>query len=315
MNKMKKRIVVLFLGLSSCVFMQQNRPHSSDHGDVNSKDLAQFEKAFTDMTEGRYDHARTVFEKLAKRYEGHELQWASLYNLAGLHKKLGECNKAKTLYHQLIQQEHARVKAHSYLLLSYIYECLGDADKTLEVLKAAHPHLYLLSEEKRLIEYPARLALAYIRVGEEQMGLDIHKQVHQNMEKIRSTSPVHSVIEQNFARYLYLMGESHIHPDKIQLKTFLKVAIHYQFYLTQSMLLESGEWSIHAERQLGELYRKIWGQIKKEKDKSLYAESVYRLLNHLKRIAQHGKNKKLRIIYKTLNKRTYQMMNTNNLKS
>lgn len=309
-----KKIVILFLGLSSCIFMQQNRINSSTSDKVDSQDLAQFEKAFADMAEGRYYRARTVFEKLAKRYGGHELKWAALYNLAGLHKKLGECNKAKTLYHQLIQQEHTRVKAHSYLLLSYIYECLGDADKTLEVLKAAQPYIYLLSEEKRLIEYPARLALAYIRTGEEQTGLGIQKQVHQNMEKIRSTSPVHSVIEESFARYLYLMGESHIQPDKIQLKTFLKVAIHYQFYLTQSLLLESGEWSIHAEKQLGDLYRKIWSQLKKEKDKSLYAESTYRLLNNLKRISQHGKNKRLRVIYETLNKKTHKVMNADNSK-
>ena len=309
-----KTIVILFLGLSSCIFMQQNRSNSSTSDKVNSQDLAQFEKAFTDMAEGRYYRARTVFEKLAKQYSGHELKWAALYNLAGLHKKLGECDKAKTLYHQLIQQEHTRVKAHSYLLLSYIYECLGDVDKTLEVLKAAQPYIYLLPEEKHLIEYPARLALAYIRIGEEKTGLDIQKQVHQNMEKIRKTSPIHSVIEENFARYLYLMGESHIQPDKIQLKKFLKIAIHYQFYLTQSLLLESGEWSIHAERQLGMLYRKIWGQLKKEKDKPLYAESVYRLLNNLKRISEHGKNKRLRVIYETLNKKTYQVMNADNSK-
>ena len=292
---MRKVILLLcFIGFISC---QTKQVKTNSVSTVHSKDLLKLEEAFKDMNEGHYRRAALVFESLVNKYEGHTFKWAAVYNLAGAYKKLGQCDKAKTLYQQLIKQSHFRIKAHSYLLLAYVYECLGDASSTLEILKAARPYMYVLSEEKRLIEYPARLALAYIRIGANHIGTDIQKQVHQNMEEIRKSSPVNAVIEQNFARYLYKMGESHIQPGKIELKKFLKMAVHYQFYLTQSVLLGASEWSLRAEKELKNIYQKIGMELKNQKNKTIYQKQLSKLLSYLKQMAQSENNKRMFLIY------------------
>ena len=103
--------------------------------------------------------------------------------------------------------------------------------------------------------------------------------------------------------HLYIMGESHIQPDKIEFKNFLKMARYYQFYLTQALLLDAGEWSLKAEYHLGEIYQKIWKNLKNKKKPEVFATDMHYLLNHLKYAARVEKNKKLQTIWQAFHKK------------
>ena len=164
------------------------------------------EQAMQDMEKGNYTSARVELKRLIQTYPGHGIKWAAVYNLASLYKKTGKCDKAKPLYEELIREPHSRLKAHSRFALSYVYECLGERKLILKTLQSLMPYTHLFSEEKRLIEYPARLALAYIRLGEFKIGKSIQKKAHQNMERIRRTSPATALTEKNFARSFIYYG-------------------------------------------------------------------------------------------------------------
>ena len=310
----KKNIFWLFFSLCffvSCASLKKEPVDLATGIGMDSRDKALFQSAFKDIGKENYSSAIPVLEKLAKKYRRGDLEWVVTYNLAVAYKESGKCEKTTALYPTLIshtkKQPHLRLQV--YLLMSYIYECLGLAEKALFVLKEGEKYLpYLMEEDTRLIEYPARLFLAYIRAGEDKTGLKIQKQLYENLEMKKKAFRISSSADKNFAGYFYIIGRPHIRSDKIQLQSFLKMSYYYQAYLTQSVLLKAGDWSVKAEQELGHLYRKIWTSLKKQKNKNAHKKEIKKLLNQLKNIARSSKNKKMLVIYANLRKKTFALL-------
>ena len=290
----------------SCTSLKKEGEVSSTLGSIDPQDVTLFESAFEDLGNGKYVLVIPIFKTLAKKYRGQDLEWAALYNLASAYKEIGQCKKAENIYQLLLAKEkilpHLKVRIH--LSLSYTYECLGQAENTLITLKEGARYLNYLTEDMRLIEYPARLSMAYIRMGEDKTGLKIQKRVYHNMEMMKKAYRINSAADENFARYFYIVGRSHVHLDYIQLSRFLKMMFYHQLYLTQSLLLGSGDWSIKAEKELGDLYRKMWAKLKKQENKKKYQDQIMKILNQLRDITKNSKSKKMHNIYKGLKKKT-----------
>ena len=179
---------LLSLFLISCASLKKEDSIKQKSIPVSKQDMSLFEKAFKDLGNKQYSLVIPIFEKLAKKYQGQDLEWASLYNLASAYKELNQCKKAESTYHRLIPkvEQYRHLKPRIYLSLSYVYECLGQPEKTLITLKEGINYMASDStEDIKLIEYPARLALAYIRMNEDKRGLDIQKTVYANMEAIK----------------------------------------------------------------------------------------------------------------------------------
>ena len=313
----KKNIFWLFCSLCffvSCVSLKKEASDNLVSGiGMDSRDKALFQSAFRDIGEENYSSAIPVLEKLAKKYRRGDLEWVVTYNLAVAYKESGRCEKTTALYPTLIsrtkKQPHLRLQVH--LLMSYVYECLGLADKVLSTLKQGEKYVpYLTEEDTQLIEYPARLFLAYIRAGEDKTGLKIQKQLYENLEMKKKAFRISSSADKSFAGYFYIIGRPHIRLDKVQLQSFLKMSYYYQAYLTQSVLLNAGQWSVKAEQELGNLYRKIWDSLKKQKNKNVHKKEIKKLLNQLKNMARSSKNKKMLIIYANLRKKTFALLAT-----
>ena len=250
--------LLLFVFFTSCTSLKKGGEASSKSMDIDPQDITLFESAFKDLGNEEYASVIPIFKKLAEKYRGRDLEWAALYNLASAYKEIGQCEKAENLYQLLLtkQEKLPHLKARIHLSLSYVYECLGQAEKTLIVLKEGEKYTNHLTEEIRLIEYPARLSMAYIRMDEDKVGLEIQKRLYQNMEMMKKIFRISSAADENFSRYFYIIGRSHVHSDYIQLRRFLKMLLYHQVYLTQSLLLGVGDWSVKAEKELGDLYRK-----------------------------------------------------------
>ena len=299
--------LLLFMLLVSCSSLKKSKdPSVSKAIAINHEDIALFEEAFHKLGEGSYSTVIPIFDNLATKYRGHDLERAALYNLASAHKELNQCEKAESIYRNLIAktQEQPHLKPRIYLSLSYIYECLGKPEETLIALKDGMPYIHYLTADIQLIEYPARLSLAYIRVNEDKRGLQIQKKVYQNLEGIKKNFRIRSAADESFSRYFYVIGRSHVRTDNIQLPLFLKMFSYYQAYLTQSVLLKSGKWSIKSEKELGDLYRKMWVELKKQKNKKTHKKQIKTLLNQLKDITRTSKSKKMETIYLNLRKKT-----------
>ena len=299
---------LLFVFLTSCSSLKKSDDSLfSKPITISTEDITLFEDAFKNLGEGNYSHVIPIFNKLAEKYRGHDLEWAALYNLASAYKELNQCEKAETIYQNIILKSGkiSHLKPRIYLSLSYVYECLGQKEKTLIALKEGTRYINHLTQDIRLIEYPARLSIAYIRLNEDKRGLKIQKEVYQNLEAVKKNFRISSAADENFSRYFYIIGRSHVRPDHIHLPTFLKMFPYHQAYLSQSFLLQAGNWSVMAEKEIGDLYRKMWDGLKKQKDKKIYKEQVRKILNQLKNIVRTSKSKELEIIYLHLRRKTY----------
>ena len=301
---------LLFFSLTGCASLKKNDDSSSNPANADPQDMVLFEKAFQDLGAKNYTAVIPVFEKLSRKYQKTDLEWAALYNLSSAYKEIGKCEKAEKILRKLIPKAKKQIhlQPRIYLSLSYVYECLGQPESALIALKEGTKYIRLLTEDMRLVEYPARLSLAYIRVGENKTGLKIQKQVYQNLETVKKKFRISSAADENFARYFYIIGRSHIQTNHIKLHNFLQMFLYYQVYLTQSLLLKDGKWSAQAEQELGRLYRKMWTVLKKQTQKNKYKNQVIKILNQLKDIAKNAKNKKLSSIYRVLRTKTLSYM-------
>ena len=297
--------LIIFSNCTSLRTTDTKRPEN-----VDPKDIMLFETAFKDLGEGHYTRVIPILKELSQKYPGYDLEWLALYNLASAYKELNQCEKAKNIYRSLPDKTKAapQLLPRIFLNLAYTYECLGKPVQTLIALKTGMKHTQYLPDESRLMEYPARLSLAYFRMNEQKTGEQLQQQTYKNLEILKKSFRITEATDKNFSRYFYTMGRSHILPDVIELKSFLKMMPYYQVYLSQSLLLSAGKWSAKAERELGNLYRKMWLQLKKQKNKTHYNQSVRKVLNDLRSIARNGKSKKILTIYTTLRKKTMDIM-------
>ena len=299
-------LISLMLLMSCASLKKEGESDSSKATNIDPQDIILFEKAFHDLGRKKYHSVIPVFQKLANKYHKQDLEWAALYNLASAYKEIKQCEKAEKIYRKLLPKtkKHIHLKSRIYLSLSYVYECLGQMEQSLIALKEGLPYIRHLESDLRLIEYPARLALAYMRMSEDQTGMQLQKEVYRNLENTKKSFRVSSAADENFARYFYTIGKSHVKPEFVQLDTFLKIFPYHQTYLTQSLLLQDGKWSIKAEKELGDLYRKMWRGLKKQNNKKKYTASVKKALKQLKDISEKSKNKKMKNIYFGLRKKT-----------
>lgn len=302
---------LLLIFLISCSSLKKgNESQGSKTSPVSAQDISLFEKAFNDLGNKKHSSAIPIFEKLAKKYRGQDLEWTSLYNLASAYKELNQCEKAESIYQKLMPlvDKHLPLKSHIYLSLSYVYECLGQFENTLITLKEGLQYSTPHSKDINLIEYPARLALAYIRMDEDKTGLKLQKTLYANMEVIKKTFRISSAADKNFSRYFYIIGRSHINSSYIKLPSFLKMLSYYQTYLTQSILLNIDPWSDHSQKELENIYFKMWLALKKERNKKIYNNKIKKNLKALKNIADSSKNKTLLSIYTKLQLKTLSLL-------
>ena len=310
-----KIVVILLFFLMGCSHVKHSKeetePVSSTK--IDPQDEAAFEQAFADMGRKQYGRAVTVFEKLADKYKNTHFYWPVLFNLTNTYKELNQCEKAASVGQKLIGENGAPVhlKARVYLHLAYMYECQNQPEQVLRVLQEGIKYNHFLTEGVRLVEYPGRLALAHIRLNQNKKGQEIYKQIYNNLDNMKKSFRVTSEIDKIFSHHFYMMGRSYAKAHHVQLKNFLKVFPYHQFYLTQSILLESGKWSEEAEKELISLYRKLWTGLKKQKDKSVYAQWVKKNLNELKMITRKGNTNTMNKVYAHLRRQTNDVMAVN----
>ncbi len=310
--------LLIFFNLSCISLNKQSETRSMRSAkNITIEDIERFESAFADLGEKRYGSVIPVFESLAKEYKNTDLEWAALYNLASAYKELNQCEKSENIYQNLLKRSknNPHFKPRIYLLLAYTYECLGEAEKTLIALREGMKNSFSLTQDMKLIEYPARLSLAYFRLGEEEKGKEIQKQLYQNLKSRKKAFRITSATDKNFSRYFYIIGRSYIRPFSVQLNTFLKMIPYHQAYLIQSILLDAGKWSLRAEKELNHLYRKAWETLKKQKDKTPYFSQMKKNLNAIRNIAKNEKNKKIKNIYKSLRNRSNRILSASKTNS
>src|SRR5262249_40470130 len=117
-----------------------------------------------------FSTAANAFDRMLVQKPASEFDLIVLYNDGVAHEGLGECKRASELYRKAITGASAlrlaRVEAESYYRLSLAYECLGDDQKTIVSLLDTKKRSKNLAPEIANAELPARLAVAYARIGQ-----------------------------------------------------------------------------------------------------------------------------------------------------
>ncbi len=224
----------------------------------------QFEQALAAMEREEYFQAAQQLEDLKIRYPGSEFDLVIAYNLAAAHEGLGDCERARDSYQDVARSSRGRnerLEALSLFRLSYAFECLGQDQKVIASLLDARAREEFLTEEIRLTEVPARLALAYSRLGEAALAEQFFREAEQGIQRLIAQGQRRTELAPQLARTLYFMGRRGPRQQALDPQSFLQSLSHRQKYLLRSVELDVPQWSDLAAQEILGSYERVWQMV------------------------------------------------------
>lgn len=226
-----------------------SQPTKSANSAARDSARAQMEEAMKAMQKADYSAATDIFDKMLVQKPASEFDLVVLYNDGVAYESLGDCKKAASLYRQAtsgaVALKIARVEAESIYRLSYAYECLGDDRRTIAALLDAKRRSRNLSPDIAGAELPARLAVAYARIGQRMKAIQYFKSAGNGLKQALSQAGTTSHTQQQFAaRMLYAMG--HLSPVQKGLNSDPK-AFLMALSVQQPYLLQSAEFNLQPD--------------------------------------------------------------------
>jgi len=306
---MKNTLLFVFLLLSSSCSSAGKKSHQTF---LNAEYQKEFTSALNNMESGRYRLAIEGFTALAKKQKAGHLKWSSLFNAGSAYLKLKKCHKSKTVFSDLIEQvdDDYNFKAQILLQLHYSHECLNEPHKALAVLKNVDKRKSSLSEEVRLVEIPARFSILYAQLKNNNQALFFQNLALNGLQTIKSAVRDEAVIKMKASKLFYIMVHSRVNEQYIKINEYLMALPYHQIYLTQSFLLSDSVWSPHSERELKNLYSKLWPAYKKlsAHQKKTYKNKIIKSINSFQKIARDSHSKELEKLLSSIVKKALDMM-------
>ena len=258
--------------------------------------MNQMEKALSLMKNKEFIKAGKLYDELSVSLKDSSSKILMLFNAGVSYKEAGKCNKAilrqrSVLDHSLKIPE---LKARSLLELSYIYECLGNNEMTLLILKDLKKFREALPLDWNQILYPARLALAFARMDDKKSADEYNSLSLKKVLDYRKIFSKDTQLTDYISRIFYLMGRSYVKKENIKADSFLSAFFYHQLFLLQSLFLKDKIWSKMAENELNLLFDKLSFSLtqlpKKEKEK--YKKIITKALKAGKALAEKEKSTK-----------------------
>ncbi len=169
-------------------------------------------------------------------------------------------SSAESLLRGVIEKEisiHPALAAEAMFQLSYCYEALGDKIRWRAIMRDLLKYREFLSLERKIAEYPARMASLSLLMGQLQESEVWLKEAERGVFQMRSQ--VTQVNKDWFARIYFQMGQIYWNsydPARIEkLIDGLKIG---QIFLIKSMEYNSSVWSEKSLEKLQSIYRDAW---------------------------------------------------------
>ena len=288
--KNKALLLFLLFNLSACV--SANKKVKGEK--ISADQIKQMEQALSLIKQKEFVKAGSLYDQLSMSLKDPSAKILMLFNAGVSYKEAGECKKAllrqkSSLDHSLKKPEF---KSRSLLELSYIYECLGDADMTLLILKDLEKFRQTLSWDLNHILYPARLSLAFAGQGNKIKANEYKSLSLRNVLRYKQKLSTKEEVKKQMSRLFYLMGRSYISKKQVKADYFLQSFFYNQLFILQSIFLQDKIWSKMAEKELYLLFDKLNLSIDQLKDKNQYKSEIKKALNTGKILVEKEKSKK-----------------------
>jgi tetratricopeptide (TPR) repeat protein len=253
-------MVSVLLGLVGCAGKETNNIASVNR---EEKTRLQFERGLKALDEEKYREAARIFDNILVQSPAEEFDFVILYNLGAAHEGLKNCAAAAEKYKQVAQgslKRFPRIEALSLLRLSYMYECLGQNDKVIVSLMDVRRRLKALPEDIAKSEVPARLAAAYARAGNRQVGEKYFREALNGIKFMQVKYKDSKTLADRLAEALFYMGRSMVGEKEFLLDPIGQVRglELMQLYLLEAAELGSPKWSSRAVDEILSNYAKVW---------------------------------------------------------
>ena len=297
-------LAFLYLSLTGCVSSPKKLPQP----ELSQEQINQMEKALSFMKKKEFRRAGRLYEQLSISLKDSSAKILMLFNAGVSYKEAGECKEA--LLRQKSVLDHSlkipEFKSRSLLELSYIYECLGDSEMALLILKDLKKFRKNLPWDSHHILYPARLSLAFARLGDDPQT-DKYASISLNkvLEYKKSFSSEKDM-QEKVSRIFYLMGRSYYKKEHLKDFAFEPAFFYHQLFLLQSLFLKDKTWSKLAEQELNKLFDKLFFLVSQRKEKHKYKKRLKEALKTGSLLVEMEKSKKWSAFY---NKKSRSILN------
>ena len=289
------RLLFLIFSLSSCISANKKSIKSQ----LSQQQITEMEQALSLLKEKEFSKAGLIYDRLALSLKENSAKTLMLFNAGVSYKENRECEKA------LLRQRSALdlslkipdFRARSLLELSYIYECLGKAELALISLKDLQKNRSALPWSWNHILYPARMSLAFARLGDIKQADKYKSMSLQKILEYKQTFKDDKKMKENISEIFYLMGRSYVQIKNIKAPAFGQSFFYHQLFLLQALFLEDKTWSPLAKKELNLLFDKLIIALPYLKDKKTYKENIQTTLKTGKTLIEKEKNKKWLAFY------------------
>lgn len=227
-----------------------------DHARVDSLELAvnkaSFDEALMKSREFQEERPHSTYLQAARYWEARALEGHEKWSEAdALYRDISE----KTL------QVEPKWTAASQYRLAFVAEAEGDDLKALSRLLSAQKMAADLPVATAAVELPARLGLAYARLGRDKEATKWLGEADAGLRRFLS-SPDAKADKSWLAQLYFQMGMAYpgaaLEDD---VGSFVKSRLTSQNYLMKSMDLADPTWSPQAQKTLMLVYRDTWNTI------------------------------------------------------
>jgi len=261
--------------------------------------INQMDQALVFMQNQEFLNGAKTYDELSQALKDSSSQSLMLFNAGVAYKEAGQCDKALLRLRKLLDRslKDPSFKARGLMEISYIYECLGDEELVFLSLKDAGQVRVSLPWILNQVVYPARLAMAYARLGQ------ISKAEHYkslSLTKILQSKTAFSSeqeLSEQVSRMFYLMGRSYVKKEHIQPEAFFKAFPYHQLFLLQSLFFKHKTWSDLSQKELENLFDKLLFAVRGFKDKHKYKKLLEQAMQNALVLIRKEKSKKWESFY------------------
>lgn len=308
-------LVVMLFAFSSCVLVEKKQ------AGLSLDDIDKLQQAQQFSADKKFSKALKIYDELARKLQGRPEEAILLLESAALYRNKGACMRAVLRYRKALEVslKNPAWKASALLGMSYSYECLGRLKFSYLSLQDLKLLKKELSIEKQNMIYPARLSIAHAwfsKKKEIQYYRSVAMTGFLNYQLLNSK---HKNWKQKASEILYKMGQSYIDKKNLQKnlqkEAFVLAFSQHQFYLLQSLILNSGFWSVKSKEEIKVLFDHLAWILNQasSKERQTYKVSLQKALKEATDFLKKEASQKEMDFYKTQIQRIEKFFEKQNL--